>query len=212
MFESYPSSAWCMDELPVHITWNQTCTTTHYQKQVCTFFCDVQPQEIYFYVGRGDLIRNEDLTQETTSAEIADKGNKELIESLTTADGMLGAGLQPAVRTANEEGTKVLLETILHDSKVEKAKKKTKKDTEKTEKVEPQTLEEPLGLFTYGVLNPTPHQRQTSKPAKFDRHRHSNLMWNTFILRSIKYVLVFRMGISVCMRGRWNIQPQPHTT
>lgn len=127
-------------------------------------------------MGRGDLIRNEDLTQETTSAEIADKGNKELIESLTTADGMLGAGLQPAVRTANEEGTKVLLETILHDSKVEKAKKKAKKDTEKTEKVEPQTLEEPLGLFTYGVLNPTPHQRQTSKPAKFDRHRHSNLM------------------------------------
>ena len=89
----------------------------------------------YTFTWAGEIfIRNEDLTQETTSAEIADKGNKELIESLTTADGMLGAGLQPAVRTANEEGTKVLLETILHDSKVEKAKKKTKKDTGKDRK------------------------------------------------------------------------------
>lgn len=104
-------------------------------------------QEIYFYVGRGDLMRSDDITTEAVSAKVRDSGNQELFEALTTGDGLLTGGIQPGVRTATDEGTKSLLESVMVDSaKVEKSKAKKEKK-EKTEKVEPKSLEEPPGLL-----------------------------------------------------------------
>ena len=98
-------------------------------------------QEIYFYVGKGDLARNDDKTSEATTVAIRDANNKELTEALTTGDGPMVAGLQPAARVANEAGQQALTQALT-DDKVEKKKvKKDKKD--KTEKCEPKTTEEP---------------------------------------------------------------------
>ena len=112
-------------------------------------------QEIYFYVGRGDLLRSDDITKESVSTKVQDSGNKELVEALTTGDGLLAGGMQPGVRTASDDGTKQLLESVMVDSaKVEKVKAKKEKK-EKTEKVEPKTLEEPPGLLN---LDRSSHQ------------------------------------------------------
>ena len=98
-------------------------------------------QEIYYYVGKGDLVRNDDKTKESTAVTIRDSNNRELTEALTTGDGPMLAGLQPAARVANEAGQEALTQALT-DEKVEKKKAKKEKK-EKTEKLEPKTTEEP---------------------------------------------------------------------
>ncbi|CAL1141145.1 unnamed protein product [Cladocopium goreaui] len=101
---------------------------------------DQDEEEIYYYVGKGDLVRNDDMTKESTAVTVRDANNKELVEALTTGDGPLLAGLQPAARVANEAGQQALTQALT-DEKVDKKKaKKEKKD--KTEKMEPKTSEE----------------------------------------------------------------------
>eukprot|EP00438_Fugacium_kawagutii_P005722 Skav230026 [mRNA] locus=scaffold261:117229:118063:- [translate_table: standard] len=77
-------------------------------------------QEIYYYVGCGDIIRNDDRTSESTSVKIKDSGNRELTDALTTGDGPLVNGCQPNVRVNNEAGEKELLAA----SQMEEALKK----------------------------------------------------------------------------------------
>ena len=90
---------------------------------------------------QGDLVRNDDMTKESTAVTVRDANNKELVEALTTGDGPLLAGLQPAARVANKAGQQALTQALT-DEKVDKKKaKKEKKD--KTEKMEPKTSEEP---------------------------------------------------------------------
>ena len=106
-----------------------------------SFVAAICLQEIYYYVGKGDLVRNDDMTKESTAVTVRDANNKELVEALTTGDGPLLAGLQPAARVANEAGQQALTQALT-DEKVDKKKaKKEKKD--KTEKMEPKTSEEP---------------------------------------------------------------------
>lgn len=97
-------------------------------------------QEIYYYVGTGDLIRRDDRTSESTAVTIVDKGNQEVVEALTTGDGPLVSGLQPEVQAASEAGQKALLEAL--GSEKAEAKKAKKEKKEKTEKAEPTTMEE----------------------------------------------------------------------
>ena len=97
-------------------------------------------QEIYFYVGKGDLVRKDDTTKESTAVAVRETNNKELTEALTTGDGPLLAGLQPATRVANEAGQQALTEALTEEKVEQKKAKKDKK--EKTEKMEPKTTEE----------------------------------------------------------------------
>ena len=97
-------------------------------------------QEIFYYVGIGDQIRKDDRTTESTTVTIADKGNQQLIDALTTGDGPLVGGLQPEVQAASEAGQKALIEALAGEKSETKKVKKEKK--EKTEKAEPTTVEE----------------------------------------------------------------------
>lgn len=98
-------------------------------------------QEIYYYVGCGDIIRSDDKTKESTAVTIKDSGNQELTDALISGEGPLANGFQPGVRTNNEAGQKELLESLDEATKVEKKKPKKEKK-EKTEKAEPTTLDE----------------------------------------------------------------------
>ena len=101
-------------------------------------------QEIYFYINAGNKLRSDDVTTESASVNIRDKGNKELAEALIDPEGgALACGFQPEVQAATEEGQKNLHET-LHASTVQKPKKGKGQSTEKTEKAEPQTLDESI--------------------------------------------------------------------
>lgn len=131
--------------MPTHCS-NSTlfpCSKIIQLKEHDSYLPNPRLQEIYYYVGTGDLMRNDDLTTESTCATIRDAGNQELAEALTCADGVLQGGLQPAARVANEEGQKELLKA-LGESQVGKSKN-PKNPKEKTEKAEPKTLDEPLG-------------------------------------------------------------------
>ena len=121
-----------------------------------------QLQEIYYYVNDGDILRDDNTTKESTSVKISDAGNKELTEALTTGDGPLQAGLQPAVRAANEAGQKALLQSLQEGEVAGDGKKQKKDKKEKTEKCEPKTFMELLSFhwkhqgsmfFTYLCLN-----------------------------------------------------------
>ena len=101
------------------------------------FFC----QEIFFYVGKGDVLRNDNSVKESTAVKIQDTGNKELTELLTTGDGPLQSGAQPSVNVANESGEQELL-TALNGEKVEKSGKPKKDKKERTDKLTPKTFPE----------------------------------------------------------------------
>lgn len=120
-----------------------------FEGQSIISFCHLNqfhPQEIYYYLSCGNIVRNDDLTKESTEVSIRDAGNKELTEALTTGDGLLKAGLQPEVSCATEGGQKALLESVAGEMEENKAKPNKRRGTQnsKPEKVEPKTLEEPL--------------------------------------------------------------------
>ena len=93
-------------------------------------------------VGKGDKVRNDNLTKETTGVAIKQTQCAEVAEAL--AEGPLAAGMHAAVRTATEKGEKDLVESLgLEEGKAEKVKAKKEKG-EKTDKVVPKTFDEPL--------------------------------------------------------------------
>jgi hypothetical protein len=101
-------------------------------------------QEVYYYINAGNKMRSDDLTKESASVNIRDKGNQELAEALIDPEGgALASGFQPEVQAATEEGQKNLLEA-LHASTVQKPKKGKGQSSEKTEKAVPQTLDESM--------------------------------------------------------------------
>ena len=114
---------------------------------------------MYYYVNSGNKMRSDDVTKESASVNIKDKGNKELAEALIDPEGgVLAAGLQPEVQAATEEGQKNLLEA-LHAASVQKPKK-GKNQVEKTEKAVPQTLDESMAQSDFKKMQ-TPFKKKT---------------------------------------------------
>ncbi|CAL1135367.1 unnamed protein product [Cladocopium goreaui] len=106
------------------------------------YWDDDFPRERYFLVGKGDKVRNDNLTKEATAVAIKQTQCAEVAEAL--ANGPLAAGMHAAARTANEKGEKDLMECLsLEDGKAEKVKAKKEK-AEKTDKVIPKTFDELL--------------------------------------------------------------------
>lgn len=99
-------------------------------------------QEIYYYVNDGALMRNDDVVKESTAVNVRDSGNTELADLLTTGDGPLASGAQPAMLASSEAGRKALAESLHTDGKAEVKKTPKRKGEEKAEKVEPKTLQE----------------------------------------------------------------------
>ena len=87
-------------------------------------------------------MRNDDLVKESTTLNVRDSGNTELVDLLTTGDGPLTSGAQPAMLAASEGGRKALAESLQQDGKVETRKTPKRKGEEKAEKVEPKTIKE----------------------------------------------------------------------
>ena len=98
-------------------------------------------QEIYYYVGQGNQVQAENITSDATTVKGVEKGNRELVEVLTTEGGVLAAGVLPAPATASDEGQRALLDS-LGEAVVPAPKKKAKTNTTNTEKAEPKGFEE----------------------------------------------------------------------
>lgn len=97
-------------------------------------------QEIFYYTASGNLLRNDDKTTESTSVEIKDAGNKEVVEALTTGDGPLLSGALPALAAQNEAA---LGEALTSEQvKTPKPPKASRGDKDVPEKQVPKTFEE----------------------------------------------------------------------
>lgn len=120
------------------------CVTYFLIKIGCHGVAPMPLQEVYYYINAGNKMRSDDLTKESTSVNIRDKGNQELADALIDPEGgALASGFQPEVQAATEEGQKNLLEA-LHASTAQKPKKGKSQPSEKTEKAVPQTLDESM--------------------------------------------------------------------
>eukprot|EP00438_Fugacium_kawagutii_P002545 Skav219491 [mRNA] locus=scaffold937:158:1023:+ [translate_table: standard] len=72
-------------------------------------------QEIFYYTNCGAEVKNENSTSESLSLKVKDKGNQELVESLTGEGGPLQSGAVAGFQTHTETGQKNLGEAI-HDA------------------------------------------------------------------------------------------------
>lgn len=102
------------------------------------------PQEIWYYANQGNKIRADDITAESTSVQIQEKGNQELAEALIGEGGVMQAGFQPEFETATDEGSKQLVEAMNNAESKAAKPKKGNKNKEENQKAEPQTLPEPM--------------------------------------------------------------------
>lgn len=93
-------------------------------------------QEIYYYVGQGNKVTQDDSTIEAASISAKTKGDKELTEALM--GDLLQSGALPAAETGTNEGQKALAEMFGDVGTT----KKTKKEKTPTEPAEPKTDEE----------------------------------------------------------------------
>lgn len=87
-------------------------------------------------------MRNDDVVKESTAVNVRDSGNTELADLLTTGEGPLASGAQPAMLAASEGGQKALAESLQQEGKAEVKKKPKKTGDEKAKKVEPNTVQE----------------------------------------------------------------------
>ncbi|CAL1156194.1 unnamed protein product [Cladocopium goreaui] len=87
------------------------------------YWDDDFPRERYFLVGKGDKVRNDNVTKESTAVSVNETQCAELAEAL--AEGPLAAGMHAATRTANEKGEKDL--RSLWVSRMGKLKKRSQR-------------------------------------------------------------------------------------
>lgn len=96
-------------------------------------------QEIFYFTNMGSSFKKEDMTSESLQVKVAEKGNRELAESLTVEGGPLQAGLMPSMPVADE---KKFLETFTSEPVESVGVKKKKASKDKTEVAEPKTFSE----------------------------------------------------------------------
>lgn len=93
------------------------------------------PEEYYYFVGQGTMVRRDDKIKEKMSLKIKDNPDKELGDALLES-GPLAAGALPSVGGASEAGSKAVLEALHGEVTKAKAPKKTEKSKEETEEME----------------------------------------------------------------------------
>ena len=93
------------------------------------------PEEYYYFVGQGTMVRRDDKIKEKMSLKIKDNPDKELGDALLES-GPLAAGALPSVGGASEAGSKAVLEALHGEVTKAKAPKKTEKSKEETEDME----------------------------------------------------------------------------
>ena len=92
-------------------------------------------QEIFYFTNSGSTFKCEDATSESMAIKASEKGNRELVESLTGEGGPLQAGLLPAAPVNNEKALHEAFGETTNAIKTPKPKK-----SESTEKAEPKTF------------------------------------------------------------------------
>ncbi|CAK9096979.1 Uncharacterized protein SCF082_LOCUS45505 [Durusdinium trenchii] len=97
------------------------------------------PQETWYYMPTGRVIRQEDSTSETLKMSATRKVGTELQAALTGEDGPLQSGALPAIRAASEQGAKHLYSALDDEGKSIVKPKKPKKEKEEGEEVKPKT-------------------------------------------------------------------------
>ena len=107
-------------------------------------------QEIYYYTNCGNEVKTENITSESMALKVAEKGNKDLAESLVAEGGPLQCGALPEAEASRDDGKKNLLEAVTQSTT---STKKTKKSTNKDKEAEALA---PKTIFEWG-----PHQKQS---------------------------------------------------
>ncbi|CAK9066934.1 unnamed protein product [Durusdinium trenchii] len=97
------------------------------------------PQETWYYMPTGRVIRQEDSTSETLKMSATRKVGTEVQAALTGEDGPLQSGALPAIRAASEQGAKHLYSALDDEGKSIVKPKKPKKEKEEGEEVKPKT-------------------------------------------------------------------------
>lgn len=100
-------------------------------------------QEIWIYMPKGRLIRQDNTTSESMALLATTKVDKDVMQALTGDDGPLAAGILPAVKAETQEGQKKLMQTLDESTEVKKRtppKRKTKEEEKDAERVEPKTF------------------------------------------------------------------------
>lgn len=103
-------------------------------------------EEIFYYVGAGNEMKDENITSESACVGVKVKGDKELAESLTGEGCALAAGAVPSLATGSEAGTKHLLEAVTTAATTESKTKRRKGNAEPATPAVPKTILEWLGL------------------------------------------------------------------
>ena len=111
-------------------------------------------EEIYYYVGAGNTLKNENITSTSAAVEVKDKNNKELVNALVCEGGALQTGALPSLEVSSEAGAKAVLEAVSSANTVQVKNKKGPKDKDEAKKLEPKTVME-SGSQKKTVLNQT---------------------------------------------------------
>ena len=103
-------------------------------------------QEVYYYTGCGNKLKDENITSESTSTKLAVK-DEQFAKTLLGEGGALASGMLPAVEASSEKN---LLETVTQEQ-TEKQKQPPRKKTE-AEKAEPKTVLESATKCVKGLF------------------------------------------------------------
>ena len=96
-------------------------------------------EEIFYYVGGGNTLKNENITTTSAKVEIKDRNNKDFTNAMICDGGALQSGALPNLEGASESGSKAVLEAVSSATTVQvKAKQPKEKDAAK--KAEPKTV------------------------------------------------------------------------
>ena len=95
------------------------------------------PEEYFFFVGKGSTVRKEDRKTEKLSMKISDNNPDKDLGQALLEDGPLTAGALPSTNAVTEEGSKAVLEALHGEVQKTKPKPNKEKTTEETHELEP---------------------------------------------------------------------------
>lgn len=84
-------------------------------------------QEIYYYTNCGNEVKSENITSESMALKVAEKGNKDLAESLVAEGGPLQCGALPEAEASRDDGKKNLLEAVTQSTTSTRRQRKAPK-------------------------------------------------------------------------------------
>ena len=100
------------------------------------------PEEYFYYVGQGGMVRKDDKKSEKMSLRIKDQAPDKDVAQALLEDGPLSSGAMPAMGMATEEGGKAVLEALHGEVQKVKPPKNKDKQKEETEPLAPKQAHE----------------------------------------------------------------------